>query len=159
MATPEFILRLRERIGHEELWLSGVTAVVLRGEGDDREVLLVERADNGWWTSVTGIIDPLEQPAVAAEREVLEEAGIVAVAESLAWVDVHGPVEYGNGDRSSYLDLVFRCRYVSGEPYPADGENTAARWCRLDELPELNGTHRERIMVAAAGEAAARFQR
>jgi 8-oxo-dGTP pyrophosphatase MutT (NUDIX family) len=111
MATPEFILRLREKIGNDELWLSGVTAVVLRGEGAEREVLLVRRSDTGQWTAVTGIIDPGEPPAVAAEREVLEEAAVVAVAERLVRVHVENRVVvYGNGDRSRYLDNLFACR-------------------------------------------------
>ncbi|NCD18142.1 MAG: NUDIX domain-containing protein, partial [Actinobacteria bacterium] len=73
MATPEFILRLREKIGTEPLWLTGAGAVVVRGD----QVLLVKRADNGAWTPVTGIIDPGEEPAHAARRELLEEAGVV----------------------------------------------------------------------------------
>lgn len=160
MPIPDFIVRLREKIGTDELWLSGVTAVVLRGEGAAREVLLVKRADTGEWTPVTGIIDPGEQPAVAAEREVLEEAGVVAVAERLAWVNATDRlVVYENGDQARYLDIVFRCRYVSGDPHPADGENTDARWCRLDALPAMSGTHAERIRVAASDEAVVRFER
>lgn len=160
MPTPDFVLRLREKIGHDELWLSGVTAVVVRGEGDEREVLLVKRADTGAWTAVTGIIDPGEPPALAAEREVLEEADIVAVAERIARVHVEDRVVvYGNGDRSRFLDVTFRCRYVSGEPYPADGENTEAAWFRLDALPPMSDAHLERVHVAVADEVAARFQR
>jgi len=68
MPTPDFVLALREKIGTASLWLSGVTAVVVRGD----EVLLVRRADTGAWTPVTGIIDPGEEPAVAAVREVEE---------------------------------------------------------------------------------------
>jgi 8-oxo-dGTP pyrophosphatase MutT (NUDIX family) len=160
MPTPEFVLRLREKIGNDELWLSGVTAVVVRGSGDDREVLLVKRTDNGAWTAVTGVVDPGEPPAVAAEREVLEEADIVAVAERLARVHVEDRVVvYGNGDRSRYLDLTFLCRYVSGEPFPADGENTEAGWFRPGALPEMREEHLERIRVALSDEVAARFQR
>jgi len=160
MPTPEFILRLREKVGNEELWLSGVTAVVVRGEGDEREVLLVRRADTGGWTAVTGIIDPGEPPAVAAEREVLEEADVVAVAERLARVHVEDRViVYENGDRSRYLDLTFRCRYVSGDPFPADGENTEAAFFRVDALPEMHEEHVERIRAALSDEVAARFQR
>ncbi|WP_394552389.1 NUDIX domain-containing protein [Agromyces sp. MMS24-JH15] len=160
MATPEFIQRLRDKVGTEELWLSGVTAVVLRGEGADREVLLVRRVDDGRWTAVTGIIDPGEEPAVAAEREVLEETDVVAVAERLAWVHVEPHVvEYENGDRTRYLDLVFACRYVSGDAWPADGENSEVAWVRLDALPPLTRTHEERILAAAADEERARFSR
>jgi hypothetical protein len=31
MATPDFVLSLREKIGTAPLWLAGVTAVVVRG--------------------------------------------------------------------------------------------------------------------------------
>lgn len=155
MATPDFILALREKIGHEPLWLSGVTAVVLR----DDEVLLVRRVDNGAWTPVTGIIDPGEQPAVAAERETLEEAGIVARAESLSWVQVIPEIVYDNGDRSQYLDLVFRCSYISGEPFPADGENSAVAWFGLDALPELSPNMRERIRSVVEFDGTTRFER
>jgi len=155
MATPDFILALREKVGTVPLWLSGVTAVVTRGA----EVLLVRRADNGHWTPVTGIIDPGEQPAAAAEREVLEEAGVVAIARRLAWVQVTEEITYANGDRSRYIDLVFACEHVSGDPYPADGENSEARWFPLDALPALSANMAERITVAVSGQTAARFER
>jgi 8-oxo-dGTP pyrophosphatase MutT (NUDIX family) len=153
--TPDFVLALREKIGHAPLWLSGVTAVVLRGD----EILLVRRADTGEWTPVTGIIDPGEEPAVAAEREVLEEANIVTRCESLAWVRVLPPIRYQNGDESQYLDLIFRCSYVAGEPFPADGENTAAAWFPLDAMPEMSDGMADRIRVALQGDVATRFER
>ncbi|WP_309068355.1 NUDIX domain-containing protein [Microbacterium sp.] len=155
MPTPEFVLALREKIGTDLLWLTGVTAVVLR----DEEVLIVRRADNARLTPVTGIVDPGEEPAAAAEREVLEEAGVVAEAEALVWVHTLPPMQYDNGDRAQYLDIVFRCRYVSGEPHPADGENTEALWRRLDDLGDLSEGMRERILQAAAGRDVARFER
>ncbi|WP_345750946.1 NUDIX hydrolase [Microbacterium rhizophilus] len=155
MPTPDFVLALRAKIGTDPLWLSGVTAVVLRGD----EVLLVRRADDGRLTPVTGIVDPGEEPAVAAEREVLEEAGIVAETEALVWVHTLPPMRYDNGDRAQYLDIVFRCRYVSGEPHPADGENTEALWRRLDDLGDLSAEMRERILQAATGGEVARFER
>ena len=45
----------------------------------EREVLLIERADRpGFWQSVTGSKDALDEPsAVTAQREVFEETGIV----------------------------------------------------------------------------------
>jgi dihydroneopterin triphosphate diphosphatase len=47
-----------------------------------REVLLIERADNpGFWQSVTGSKDTLEEPLLqTAMREVFEETGIAAAA-------------------------------------------------------------------------------
>ncbi|HWU45526.1 MAG TPA: NUDIX domain-containing protein [Humibacter sp.] len=159
MPTPDFILALREKIGTHPLWLSGVTAVVLRGEGDDVELLCVRRADTGEWTPVTGIIDPGEQPAVAAEREVLEEASVVAVAERLASVGVSHAIEYANGDQAQYLDLTFRCRWVSGEPAVGDDENTDARWFPVAQLPPMDEGYASRIHAAVADEPHARFRR
>ena len=157
MPTPDFVLALREKIGHDELWLPGVTAVVLRDAPGGAEVLLVKRADSGAWTPVTGIVDPGEEPAIAVVREVLEEADVVARAELLSAVQTIPLITYGNGDRSRYLDLVFRCSYVSGEPFPADGENTAAAWYALNALPEMSDDMRGRIEVAVNGGDAARF--
>ena len=56
MPTPDFILRIRDRIGHEALWLTGATAVV----EDDGRLLLVKRADTGEWSPVAGIVEPGE---------------------------------------------------------------------------------------------------
>jgi 8-oxo-dGTP pyrophosphatase MutT (NUDIX family) len=153
MATPDFVLALRDKTGTAPLWLSGITAVVIRGT----EVLLVRRSDTGAWTPVTGIIDPGEHPAVAAARETLEEADIVATVDVLAWVGVTGPVVYPNGDQSQYIDLVFRCSYVSGEPFPADGENTEVAWFPLDALPVISDEMRGRIQHAIDAGDQARF--
>lgn len=155
MATPDFVLALRAKIGHDPLWLTGVTAVVLR----ERQVLLVRRADDGEWTPVTGIVDPGEHPAVAAAREVLEEAAVVAEAVRLASVGVTEPIAYANGDLSQYIDLTFRCRYVSGQPRPADGENTDAAWFDLDDLPPMQPHMRARMEHALSDDPAAAFER
>jgi 8-oxo-dGTP pyrophosphatase MutT (NUDIX family) len=146
VATPDFVLELREQIGHAPLWLTGVTAVVLRGD----EVLLVRRVDNGAFTPVTGIVDPGEEPADAAAREAWEEAGVRVKVERLVWVHALPPMTYPHGDQAQFLDLVFRCVWIVGEPYPADGENTDAAWFPLADLPAMPGDHAERIRLAAA---------
>ena len=159
MATPDFVLDLRVKIGHDLLWLSGVTAVVLRdGASAGREVLLVRRADTGAWTPVTGIIDPGEQPAEAGAREVLEEADVVAVPEALTSVRSLPPMKYPNGDVSQYLDLTFRFRYVSGDPFPADGENTEAAWFAVDAMPPMSEDMTARVASALEPGEACRFE-
>lgn len=148
MATPDFVLALREKVGTMPLWLSGVTAVVLDDSGD--HVLLIRRSDTGEWTPITGIIDPAEQPAVAAAREAFEEADVVIAVERLAGVGVTAPVVYDNGDRAQYLDVIFTCRWVSGEPRPADGEALEARWFAIEELPAMSADMRGRITQGLA---------
>ncbi|MEA5154056.1 NUDIX domain-containing protein [Raineyella sp.] len=147
MATPEFILRQRAKLGHELLWLSGCTAVVLRDGSRGPETLLVRRADNSMWTPVAGIIDPGEEPYAAAVREVHEEAGVVAEVERLAWVTVTDVVTYENGDQTQYIDHIFRCRWLSGEPRPDLEETTEARFFPIDRLPPMDPVHTSRVRV------------
>ncbi|OBK91291.1 NUDIX hydrolase [Mycolicibacter sinensis] len=154
MPIPQFIVDLRAAIGHAPLWLTGVTAVVIR----DDEVLLIERADNGIWAPVTGIVDPGEEPADAAVREVAEETGVTAVPQRLVWVHATAPVTHANGDHAQYLDHVFAMRWVAGEPYPADDESTDARWCALAALPEMPERMRQRIAAVLNVHGETRFE-
>jgi ADP-ribose pyrophosphatase YjhB (NUDIX family) len=153
--TPEFVLTLREKIGHDLLWMPGVTAVIRRGD----ELLFVKRTDNGAWTPVTGIVDPGEEPAVTAAREAKEETGVEIRVDRLASTSAGLEKTYDNGDRAVYLDLTFACTWVSGEPYVADDESTDVRWWPLDDLPAMSPEMRERVEAALSDEVAARFRR
>jgi 8-oxo-dGTP pyrophosphatase MutT (NUDIX family) len=153
--VPEHVLALREKIGHALLWLPAVTAVVRHPER--AEVLLVRRADNGAWTPITGIVDPGEQPAVAAAREALEETGTVVRVDRLAATAASGVVTHVNGDRAAYLDQTFACTWVSGEAHVADDESVDVRWWPLDGLPDLSRSHLDRLDAALSDEREARF--
>jgi 8-oxo-dGTP pyrophosphatase MutT (NUDIX family) len=154
MPTPEFILSLRQKVGHDPLSLVGVTAVVVR-EG---RTLLGRRSDNGALTPVTGIVDPGEEPADAAVRETWEEAGVRVRAVRLSLVHQIPRVTYANGDQCDYLDLTFLCEWVSGEPHPVDGEMSEVGWYDLAALPDLElPDMTARIAAATSGEIAARF--
>lgn len=154
MATPDFILDLREKIGTAPLPLVGVTAVVFR----DEKVLLGKRADNGSWQPVSGIVDPGEEPADAAVRECLEEAGVVVRAERLALVHQVPRIVYANGDQVDYLDLVFRCSWVSGDPHPADGELTEVGFYDLGQMTDVAPEHVRKIALAVAEDDPATFR-
>lgn len=132
MPTPEFVLRLREQVGHDLLFMSGVTGVVLDGD----RVLLGRRADTGRWAIPSGILEPGEEPAAAVVREVYEETRVVAQVEGLAAVSMLAPMAYPNGDRAQYLDLCFRCRYAGGDPAVGDDESLEVAWFALGNLPE-----------------------
>ncbi|RKE63523.1 NUDIX domain-containing protein [Microbacterium sp. AG238] len=154
MATPDFVLDLREKIGTAPLPLVGVTAVVFR----DEKVLLGKRADNGSWQPVSGIVDPGEEPADAAVRECLEEAGVVVRAERLALVHQIPRIVYANGDQVDYLDLVFRCSWVSGDPHPADGELTEVGFYDLGQMTDVAPEHVRKIALAVAEDDPATFR-
>lgn len=151
--VPDFVLALRDKIGHDPLWLPGVTAVVRRGD----QVLLVRRADNGHWTPITGIPDPGEEPAVAASREAMEETGVRIRVDRLAATGVHGEIVHANGDRATYLDLTFACTWLEGEAHVADDESSDVRWWPLSALPPMSDIMTARIEAATSGETAARF--
>ena len=154
MPTPEFVLDLRRHVGTAPLPLIGVTAVILRGD----RVLLGRRADTGALTPITGIVDPGEEPAVTARREALEAAGVVIRVDALAWVHHVPRVTYPNGDQADYLDLTFRCTWLDGEPYSADGEMVDLAWHPIADLGGMAAEHRDRVLVAAGGVAATRFE-
>ncbi|MBQ1444279.1 MAG: NUDIX domain-containing protein [Renibacterium sp.] len=154
MPIPDFILSLRQKIGHDPLWLPGVGAVVLDDAG---RVLLGRRADNGAWTIITGMLDPGEEPAVGAAREVLEETGVLVEVQRLVSTNVVGPVVFANGDVCTFLNQSFRCRYLSGEARVNDDESSDVRWFALDDLPELNAAHLRAVQLAQAPDGAAWF--
>lgn len=163
MPTPEYIKDLRQDVGTKELFLPGVTAVVIRRESEEGllpnpEVLLVKRADNGNWGATSGILEPGEEPAVAAAREVEEEAGVVARPVRVAGVSDGGQVLYPNGDRCAFIDITFEMEYLSGQAQVSDDESTAAGWFPIDSLPEpFTENHRDRILQAAESGAPTRF--
>lgn len=153
MPIPDFIRDLRRSVGQVELWLPGITAVVVRGD----DVLLVRRSDNGEWSPVTGIVDPGEEPGVTARREVLEETGVEVSVDRLAWVQALPTITHVNGDVATYLDHTFACSYLRGEPHVADDESLEVRWCPLDALPPMSASARARIECVLAGDPVTRF--
>ncbi|MEU1473877.1 NUDIX domain-containing protein [Streptomyces sp. NPDC005760] len=149
MATPDFIRTLRKSIGHDLLWLPGVSAVVF---DDQDRVLLNRRSDTRKWSLIGGIPEPGEQPAACAVREVEEETGVHCVVERVIVVQALHPVTYENGDTCQYMDISFRCRAVGGEARVNDDESLEVGWFAVDALPELNEFGLQRIKQALTDE-------
>lgn len=147
MATPEFILALREKIGHDPLWLMGVTGCVINDEG---KLLLGRRADTGQWAMVYGINEPGEEPADTVIREVKEETGVDAIATDLVCVKSSDQMlTYANGDQTMYMDHLFLCQVApggNGEPFVGNDESLSVGWFDPTELPSpLAATTVERL--------------
>ena len=151
MPTPDYIAAIRRAYGQGRLLLPGVSVVVLR---DDLELagthlLLTRRSDTGRWSLPAGIVEPFEQPATAALRELLEETRITAEVERLALLTTDPDVVYPNGDTCQFVSMCFRCRYVSGEAQVGDEESTEVAWFPAQELPDdLSDIQRRRIECA-----------
>jgi 8-oxo-dGTP pyrophosphatase MutT (NUDIX family) len=148
MAIPDFIVELRSRVGHAPLTLPAVTAVVFDPFG---RVLHVRRADDGRWTLVTGCLEPGEQPAVGAVREVLEETAVEAVVERLVGVEALDLAVLPNGDQVWWLDMAFRCRAVGGEARVNDDESVEVAWFAPGEGPKLDARQARCLELAVAG--------
>ncbi|MCI1983147.1 MAG: NUDIX domain-containing protein [Bifidobacteriaceae bacterium] len=137
MTTPTFILNLRKKIGHDPLWLVGVTAFVRDATG---RVLLAKRADTGEWALIYGINEPAEEPADTVIREAKEETGVDVTPDFLASVTSSARMlTYDNDDQAQYMDHTFICSLTPGGnavPGTGDGENTEAGWFDLDDLPQ-----------------------
>lgn len=165
MTTPGFILSLREKIGHDPLWLTGITAYV---EDADGRILLGRRSDTGEWALVYGIVEPGEEPGRTCMREVLEETGVHVAPQAIASVKSSNYlVKYLNGDQCRYLDILFICTPTEDNetPFVGDDESTEVGWFSPDELPHPLATSTvSRLAIvseykarAAKGNAAALF--
>ncbi|GAB3206763.1 NUDIX hydrolase [Marinactinospora thermotolerans] len=142
MPTPDFVLAMREHVGHALLPLVGVTAVVF---DEQRRLLLHRRSDDGTWATPGGILEPGEQPAAGLVREVYEETGLRVLPERIVSVVTEEPFAYPNGDRVQFLDIAFRCRPIEGVARPADDESLEVRWFPLDGLPPMGAAILRRI--------------
>ncbi|MEU4640306.1 NUDIX domain-containing protein [Micromonospora sp. NPDC023814] len=153
MGASDYILRIREHVGHSLLWLPSVSAVVRNDAG---ELLLGKRADDGRWSVVSGVVEPGEQPATAVVREVREETGLHVEPVRLSSVLTH-PHTYPNGDRCEYLNLGFECRLLTGTARVNDDESVSVEWFPPHRLPELDRHARLVLAYALGAEQAAWF--
>ena len=113
--------------------------VVVRGEGDAAEVVLISVGPQRRWQLPKGLVEPGEPPEQTAAREVREEAGVEA--DLVAPIDV---IEYWyvatrGHERVRYHKRVhfFLFRYRRGDVADHDDEVHEARWVPAAEAPAL----------------------
>ncbi len=100
----------------------------------DEHVLLVRRANDperGKWTLPAGFVDAGEDPARAAERECLEETGLLVAVTGL--VDVLAGLEHPRG---AHIVIFYRADIVSGELRPGDDAD-GVDYFKVNRLPPL----------------------
>lgn len=113
----------------------GVGAVVFR----ENRVLLVKRNQppgEGLWAIPGGRLELGETMQEAAEREVMEETGVIIRARNPVYTfdlierDDRGRIRF------HYVIVDLLADYISGEPNPRS-DASEARWIDLKELDEL----------------------
>lgn len=138
----DYVLAMRDRIGHDLLMLPGVTAVIRDGE----RFLLSRSAGSDVWSLIGGGVEPGEEPTDAVVREVREElgAGIRITGIVGAYGGESLVVEYPNGDRVAYVTTAYACEVVDkiqpdGEEIVEVGWFTASEIAGLGREPWIDG--------------------
>lgn len=130
----DYLKELRKRTNHMPLVLPHSVVVLFNEKG---EVLLEERADDGFFDFPGGGIDLKESAEDAARRELKEETGLIA--DELELFKVYsGEIThyvYFNGDEIYGVDLVYICRKYHGELKPQLEEVKSLRFYDLKSLP------------------------
>jgi ADP-ribose pyrophosphatase YjhB (NUDIX family) len=147
MGMPEYLRRLRQKVGHDLLFLPSVACVIR----DSEERILWVRHVDGWWNLPGGFIEPGETPAQAARRETREEASVEIELLGVAGV-FGGPQFYGvypNGDQVAWVSIVFDARVTRGTAKPGDDETAELRWASLEDGLALGLTDPWRHIVAS----------
>ncbi len=136
-----------------------VSAAVWRELGS-RELLLVQRSDNGHWGLPGGYVEPGETVLQAVVREVREETGVVAQIGRLIGV-YSDPgfqvLEYPDGRRVQAVNLCFEAVALELAGAPTTPQETLATgYFRVDALPQPRvPIHEIRILDLLGGAAGA----
>lgn len=111
---------------------------------DQGRLLLAHWSEGGrtGWSMPGGGIDPGEDPADAAVREVREETGYDVVLDELLGLDslvVPGAARVVPGPDLHALRVLYRAHVVGGElTHEVDGSTDEAAWVPLDSVDDLD---------------------
>lgn len=116
-----------------DAFVAAVAVLIFR----DGRVLAMRRAPHkdagaGLWETVSGRVEPDEQPVDAALREVREETACEVRIDDVP-VDAYVA---RRGERPM-LVVCYRAEWVAGEVVRSE-EHDAHEWCTADELAERN---------------------
>jgi 8-oxo-dGTP pyrophosphatase MutT (NUDIX family) len=130
----DYILQLRQFIGHRPVLMVGAAILVL---DEHNRLLMMKRSDSGCWGLPGGATEPGEVVEEAAKRETFEEVYLEVGEMSLFGV-FSGPelyYKYPNGDEVYNVIVVYWSRDWRGEIQLND-EHTEWEWFAPTDIPE-----------------------
>ena len=141
----DYLKELRKRTDHMPLVLPHSVVILFN---EKAEVLLEERADDGFFDFPGGGIDLKESAEDAARRELKEETGLTA--DELKLFKVYsGEIThyvYFNGDEIYGVDLVYICHKYHGEMKPQLEEVKSLKFYDLKHMPEKMSIRNKQII-------------
>ena len=141
----DYLKELRKRTDHMPLVLPHSVVILFNEKG---EVLLEERADDGFFDFPGGGIDLKESAEDAAYRELKEETGLIA--DELELFKVYsGEIThyvYFNGDEIYGVDLVYTCHKYHGEMKPQLEEVKSLEFYDLKHMPKKMSIRNKQII-------------
>lgn len=137
----EYWQKIREKVGHEEIFLNFAGAAILDESG---RVLLQKRAYEKQWGFPGGVMELGESFSDTAIREVKEETGLDVAVREIVGVYSKYSAWFPNGDRSQNILIFLKCDKIGGELYCDKDETLELRYFSFDEKPEIfNRQHEE----------------
>jgi 8-oxo-dGTP pyrophosphatase MutT (NUDIX family) len=130
----DYILQLRQYIGHRPILLVGAAVLVL---DEQNRLLMMKRSDIERWGIPGGSMEPGEVVEEAAKREAFEETNLEIGEMSLFGV-FSGPelyYKYPNGDEVYNVSIVYVSRDWDGE-IKLNREHTEWKWFAASDIPE-----------------------
>ena len=136
------------------------TAVIITAQEtipltDATLIVIHRRADNLQWALPGGSMQIGESIQDCAERETLEETGLVVDIGRLVCVDsdplIYAITQYPDGNAVHYVCCTFLARLRDGstQGLTCSAESLAVRWCPIGKLPDaMLPLHRWRINCA-----------
>jgi len=134
MPMPEYIKKLREKVGNETIIMPCAAVLIYKGE----KILLQKRNDNLCWAIHGGSIEICEKAEDAAVRELLEETGLVANKLELLGIFSGENMmhTYPNGDETYIIGICYMCDDYSGELLQETDETLELKWFDINNLPK-----------------------
>ena len=130
----DYILQLRQYIGHRPVVVVGAAILVVDG---NNRLLMMKRSDNHCWGIPGGSLEPGEMVEHAGRREALEESNLEIDETSLFGV-FSGPelyYKYPNGDEVYNVIVAYLARSWQGE-IKLNDEHTEWNWFSANEIPD-----------------------